>query len=289
MASGKVLVVGATGGVGSSILEQLLVLPNPPEIRVSTRDPSKVTFPSEVEVVQGDLLDPSSYPRLFQGIERAFLYAQTSHSLEQLFSAAKDAGVRYIVLLSSYTVQTNPDFEIGAAHKKVEDAIVASGLSFTFIRAAPFSSNIRTQWLPMMKKTGKVILTYPNAHFASVTEYDIAAVAVVALTTDRLLNHIEMLTGPDSITQQERLSTVNRVREREGKYPVEMVMLPPQIWKTKVSEAGVPGWLADQLIEWFKAADGKPATIYSSSKFSEKPSQTFEEWVELHKDEFLGF
>ncbi|KAK9329739.1 hypothetical protein V1520DRAFT_278616 [Lipomyces starkeyi] len=123
MASRKVLIVG---GVGSSLLKQRLALP--PAIRVSTRDPSKASFPSNLEVVHGDLLDASSYTTLFRGVERAFLYAKPTASLAQLCSTANEEGLKHIVLLSSYTVQTNPDIEIGIAHKKVEDAVVDSFL-----------------------------------------------------------------------------------------------------------------------------------------------------------------
>lgn len=289
MESRKVLVVGATGGVGSGVLKQLLALPSPPAIRVSTRDLSKISFPSTVEAVEGDLLDPSSYTTLFRGIDRAFLYAKATAPLEELFSTAREEGVKQITLLSSYTVQTNPDIEIGMLHQKVEDAIIDAGLSYTFIRAGVFTSNIRSQWLPMMAKTGRVILTYPNAHMATVAEGDLAAVAVAALTTDKLLNRTEMVTGPDSITQQERVEAINRLREGEGKKPVEMVALPPDAWKAKVTEMGVPEGLASQLIKWFSMADGKPATIHSSDRFSTEPPQSFEKWLELNKREFLEF
>ncbi|KAK9388195.1 hypothetical protein V1515DRAFT_579101 [Lipomyces mesembrius] len=83
----------------------------------------------------------------------------------------------------------------------------------------------------------------PNAHIATVAEDDVAAVAVVSLTTDKLLGRAEMLTGPDSITQQERVATINRLREREGKKPVEMVALSPKNWKAKVAKVGIPDGL----------------------------------------------
>ncbi|KAK9329738.1 hypothetical protein V1520DRAFT_342313 [Lipomyces starkeyi] len=68
-----------------------------------------------------------------------------------------------------------------------------------------------------------------------------------------------------------------------------MVALSPENWKVKVTEVGIPGGLADQLIKWFSESDGKPATIYSSDRFSDKPSQSFEEWLKLNKKDFLGF
>ena len=284
MSTRKVLIVGATGGVGGSLLKQLLALPVPyrPAIRVSTRNPTKASFPSDVDVVQGDLLDPSSYTRLFRGVERAFLYAKPSAPLAQLCSTAKEEGVKHIVLLSSFTVQMYPDSPIGRFHKKMENAIVDSGIPYTFIRAGGFSSNILWQWLPTMAQTGKVYLTYPNAQMATVAEDDMAAVAVAGLTTDKLLNRAELVTGPDSITQQERVATINRLREREGKKPVEIVALSPKDAKV----AGILDGFSDLVLRDY---DRKAMTIYSSDRFSDKPSQSFGDWLEINKEAFLGF
>ena len=101
----RVLVIGATGKVGSCVVEQLLALPSPPTVRVSSREPSKANFPSSVEVVQGDLTESSTYPALFASVDRVFLYAPHSRGgpspVPQLIQALHTAGVRRVVFLSS--------------------------------------------------------------------------------------------------------------------------------------------------------------------------------------------
>jgi uncharacterized protein YbjT (DUF2867 family) len=67
----KILLTGATGGVGRTVLSQLLALSPQPSLRVSSRDPSKLKgVPSSVEVVKGDLDDPTTYSVLFNNVEK---------------------------------------------------------------------------------------------------------------------------------------------------------------------------------------------------------------------------
>jgi uncharacterized protein YbjT (DUF2867 family) len=290
MASSRILVIGATGGVGGAVLRQLQTVPHLPPIRVSTRDPTKASLPSSVDVVQGDLRDPTSYSRLFHGIDRVFLYARADAPLDELCAVAKAEGVQQLVLLSSFTVIEFPDIEIGRYHKQVEDAILRSGLAYTFIRAGSFTSNIRWEWLPMMAQTGKVIVAFPSARSAPVTDDDMAAVAVTALTTDRLRNRATLLTGPDSLTPSDRIMAINRLREREGRKPVEMVTLAPEEWKAvAIDKMNLSPQMANQFLRVWQARDEKPEAICSSNQFSDRPSQSFEEWLELGKSEFLSF
>jgi uncharacterized protein YbjT (DUF2867 family) len=175
MMAQKILIIGASGGVGRSLLHQLLATSNPPAIRVSTRNQAKASFPSGVEVVQGDLGDTASYPTLFNGVDRAFIYANPHASLPNLLSAAKDGGVQSIVLLSSMTVEFDPDSTIGKIHLEAENAIKASGIAYTFIRPRNFASNTRNFWAPTMEKTGKLWITYPKSQSAPVSEDDMVS------------------------------------------------------------------------------------------------------------------
>lgn len=133
--SNKILIIGATGGVGGAVLSQLLARNPQPSIRVSSRDPSKLKVPASVEVVKGDLSDPSTYPTLFNNVEKVFLYMQgTQNTATQVVKGIKDAGVRHIVFLSSSSVLSPNDNYIKQIHVQVESAIKESGLTYTFLR-----------------------------------------------------------------------------------------------------------------------------------------------------------
>jgi len=201
----KTLIVGASGGVGRSLLQQLLATFNPPSIRVSTRDRAKVTFPSSVEVVQGDLEDPSSYPGLFNGVNRAFIYANPRAPLPQLLSAVKDGNVQYIVLLSSMTDEFDPKSNIGKIHVEAENVIKESGIAYTFIRPRNFSSNTRMFWAPIMERTGKLWMTYPRSQAAPVSEDDIVSSAFLEVLISHLV-HLQIQCLPVNTQSQSHYS-----------------------------------------------------------------------------------
>ncbi|TVY88941.1 NAD(P)H azoreductase [Lachnellula willkommii] len=214
------------------------------------------------------------------------MYANAKAPLLELFTAAKNGGVKYIVLLSSMSVEINPDGLLGKMHGNVDAAIREAGLSYTFIRPRNFASNSRQFWAPSIQKTGKVWITYPNAQSAPVSEEDMAAVALVAVNTDKLLNQAVGLSGTISITQQEQVKAISRRRESEGKKPVELIVLPAEEWKTFMNQH-MPAEFVDQLISFWRLADGKPELIQSPERITGKPSQSFDQWLELNKDAFL--
>ena len=281
----RVLVIGATGGVGGSIVEQLLALPSPPSIRVSSRDPSKVTLPTSVEVVRGDLRDTSTYPTLFASVDRVFLYCphgQGSDTTAELMRAMQGAGVRYVVFLSSKWVVDAPESVFARVHAPMEEAIRGAGFSYTLLRPGSFSSNVFMHWMGEVRATGGLTLVRPNAQQASIAPEDIAAVAVTALTTDGLVDTAPSLTGPRSMSQGEQVEVVSRARESMGKASIRLQVKSAEEWRARAVQH-MPAVFADELLRFWGVMDGKPEEVLSSERLTGKPSTTFEAWVEKNK------
>lgn len=227
-------------------------------------------------------------PRLFTGVDRAFLYSTPEAPLAQLFSAAKDHGVQYITLLSSLAIESDPEGLIAISQRKVESAIEPSGLSYTFLRAGNFSSNTSLFWLPQVEKMRKIWMAYPHAKSAPVSEVDIATTAVVALTTEKLVNQAVSLTGPGFKTHQEMIEAINRVRQGEGKEPFDWKAVSPEVWMEKTA-GFLPPDFQDQLLAFWEAGDRELPVVRSSEVVTGKPSQSFDEWLECNKDTFLKY
>ena len=66
-----ILVIGATGTVGSQVIEQLTN--RGADVKALVRDTSKANFPAGVSVVQGDLLDVDSLRSAFSSVSTLFL------------------------------------------------------------------------------------------------------------------------------------------------------------------------------------------------------------------------
>lgn len=99
--------------------------------------------------VQADLSDPPSLTRavLESSATAAFVYCQftSNDGMAKQFAALKEAGIKYVVLLSSYKVARNArdsdmnDF-VAAGHAKTETALEESRLAYAAVRPAYFSS-----------------------------------------------------------------------------------------------------------------------------------------------------
>lgn len=105
----RVLVIGATGRVGRQIVSQLPA--TGAEVRALARNPDTVCFPSEVEVVRGDLTIPESLDACLNGFDAVFLVwtaprATVAPVLERI---AKHA--RRIVFISAPLKTPHPFFQ----------------------------------------------------------------------------------------------------------------------------------------------------------------------------------
>jgi len=271
-------------------LSQLLALSPTPSIRVSSRDLSKASFPPSVEVVKADFEDPSSFPALFSRVSRAFLYTPRGSShVPALVAAAKDAGVQHIVLLSSLSAAESPLNAIGLLHKSVEDVFLASGITYTFLRPGNFASNTIAFWSSTIKAKGQVIAPYPLAESAVIAPEDIAALAVVALTTNKLDNAAPAIVGPESLTQKAQVEILNTVRQEYSGEKVEFLELTPEQYKAVLEAAHLPPPLVDSLLGYLRDSVGRKAEVTDGvDPFTGQKRLTYEGWVRKHKEEIFG-
>jgi uncharacterized protein YbjT (DUF2867 family) len=127
------VVFGARGNVGRHVAAGLLAAGE--QVRVTSRNPATARFPSQLQVAAADLEEPGTLPAALAGAGSAFLYARPA-GIQGFVEAARAAGVRHVVLLSSAAV-VNADAEhnpIARQHRAVELAIEQSGIDWTFIR-----------------------------------------------------------------------------------------------------------------------------------------------------------
>ncbi|GAA4859341.1 NAD(P)H-binding protein [Kitasatospora terrestris] len=280
----KILVIGAGGQVGASVVEQLLEAGA--EVRAGARNPEKLSLPAAVEVVKADLTDGASLKEALNGVAKVFLYA-VPQGIETFLEAAKATGVEHVVLLSSQTVvDAFPVQEpITVMHRTVEDAIVASGIAYTFVRPHNFATNILMWgWPESIKAEGLVRFPYPESHSDAIHEKDIAAVAVAALTRPGHENQAYFISGPESITQRRQLEILSEVLGR----PLEYVELTEAEAREALSPI-VPIWVMDAVVGYWAGSDNVPSHLTDNvEKITGRPARTFAEWAKDHAADFTA-
>jgi NADH dehydrogenase len=143
-----VLVTGATGFVGPHVVHALRARELP--VRALVREPARASRLAAwgVETVRGDVADPASLARAAAGVEvvvhlvaiirgsRADFERVMAQGTRNLVAAARDAGVRRIVLASALGLEerTKDAVPYYAAKWEMERAVKESGLEHAIFR-----------------------------------------------------------------------------------------------------------------------------------------------------------
>jgi uncharacterized protein YbjT (DUF2867 family) len=202
------LITGATGDVGSKVVNHLLQRGNRPRVFVRNAQKAQALFGHRVDTFVGDLGEPASLQSALEGVDELFLVnsgPQIPVLDELAANAARAAGVRHLVKLSSMDVQHG--LAIGAWHELGEAAIRASGISFTFVQPTGFMSNLLA-WARSIKADGIVRASTGEGRRAFIHSEDIAAVATAALTTDKYDGESLPITGPEALTFAEATAKI---------------------------------------------------------------------------------
>ncbi|RCV48889.1 NmrA family NAD(P)-binding protein [Marinitenerispora sediminis] len=266
-----ILVTGATGNVGRSVVDQLVEAGR--RVRALTRRPKEAELPDVVEVVQGNLAHIDTLPAVFDGVESVFLFpTPVLNTAPAVVDVAKRAGVRRIVLLSS-----SRPFE------SVERAIEESGLEWTHVRPGEFAVNKLDYWAKSIREEGVARMAYPEARGVPVHEADIAAVAVAALLDDRHAGRVYDVTGPEALTQREQ---VRAISEGIGK-PVEFQAVSPDEARDYMTAQGWPREIADYYLAYLAEWEAQPPkALRTVEEVTGRPARTLAEWAADHADSF---
>jgi uncharacterized protein YbjT (DUF2867 family) len=147
-----VLVVGATGLVGSELCQQLIRQGETVKALVrttSSREKTETLRSSGVELCLGDLKDPQSVVAACRGVDAVISTASSTMSRQpgdsiqsvdadgqlNLVNAAKNVGVGRFIFVS-FRRTPGVSFPLGDAKREVEDAL--TDLNFTVIQASWF-------------------------------------------------------------------------------------------------------------------------------------------------------
>jgi (4-alkanoyl-5-oxo-2,5-dihydrofuran-3-yl)methyl phosphate reductase len=269
------LIIGATGYVGSEVVEQLLAAGR--QVRVFTRDAAKVAnLKGQVEVAVGDLMQPDTLAKALVGVEAVFLMngVLDGSAFREAIEAMKAAGGPRVVFLSTLFA-ADAESPIGQVHKEKEDVIRASGLHGSFVRAGNFMTNT-FQWLDTIRQNGTVLNGMGAGKTAPVAPQDIAAVAVKALT-DADSEEVYEVTGGELMTLPEQVAIIARVT---GK-PIRVLEITSAQAEEGLLKAGFPPFVAKAVSRSYEdIRNGKLALILDTVQLAKGDLPlTYEAWL----------
>ncbi|MFF3016550.1 SDR family oxidoreductase [Streptomyces sp. NPDC057939] len=207
-----ILVTGATGNIGSTLLKELHEHATGP-LRALTRDAARAVLPEGVEVVEGDFADPASWKPALEGVRSLFLLSRLGPDAD-ILEAARTAGVEHVVLVSSITVHTHPHLGPARENLEVEQLLKASGMAWTILRPTQFASNA-LMWADTIRADATVHAPFAATALPTIHPADIAAVARIALTEPGHHGHTYALTGPEPVTARQQVEAIAAALGRE--------------------------------------------------------------------------
>ena len=250
----KMLVTGATGKLGSKVVETLLKSVSASELAVSVRNPEKAEGLKSrgVEVRQGDFDHPETLVSAFSGIDRLLIISADGDNATRIrqhtnaVAAAKQASVKFIAYTSLGNAKESSLF-LAPVHRTTEDAIIKTGIPYSFLRNNWYLENeigsiqgvlSGAPWITSAS-TGKV---------GWALQKDYAEAAAAVLSGSGHDNTIYELSGTP-MTQEALATALGKVLGKE--VPVQQV--DDAVYADIMKGAGVPDFVVPMLVDIQKA------------------------------------
>lgn len=256
-----ILVTGATGKVGTALVEQLQARGTPFRALAHTEASYRRLTARGVEAVRGSANDGPGLAAAFSGVERLFLLTPSSPDQAEVerayVDAARRAGVRHIVKQSVLGAD-DPAVSLVEAHRESERHIRASGLDYTFLQPNVFMQNLGETDAAPIREQSAIFNSAGDGVMSFIDARDIAAVATAALSGEGHEGRTYELTGPEALSYGEVAGKLASLLGR----PVRYVPLGDEAFREALLAAGLSAWYAGGLTELYRFyRDGKGAVV----------------------------
>ena len=241
--SNKILVTGATGNIGSGLVQELKA--SGADFAVMTSKPS--TAIAGVETRHGDFGRVASLTAAFKGIDTLFLLFPLVENKVELArnaaAAATAAGVKHIVRSSGAGADSTSTFALPKLQGEIDDVLAATGIATTFLRPNVFMQNY-VNYQSQAIKDGTIYAADGGQGQSFVDARDIAAVAARVLTNPVAhAGKAYTLTGAEALTGEQAATTISATL---GK-PVKHVSVPTEAAVATMNQWGMPPFIVNLM------------------------------------------
>jgi len=249
MTGDRVLVVGASGQLGSVITKKLLATGVPVRALARTRAKLEAFAAAGAEIAAVDYLDLARLTEACRGI--AQIVATANNNLgkgatsplrvdltgyQNLCAAARNSGVRRLMYVSFRGATPDVSVDIFRLKWHIEDVIRRSGVPYVILRPTAFmdvwidqiiADGIRKKGVAMIFGDGRAVANY-------IAVNDVAEFAVRILARDEVRNEVIDLGGPSDVSLNDLATLVEGRLQSSGKrrhIPVPLMKFLPAVVK----------------------------------------------------------
>lgn len=262
----KILIVGATGNIGSALVRELCI--RNATVIAAVRESAETgrTAGLGVPVLPFDFDKPQSMKAAFAQIDRAFLLLPLSEKMLAFgmaaVDAAKEAGLTYLVRTSELGADANSPRLALQVQGTVDRYLQDSGIPCTILRPNFFMQNFATHYAQMIRERGRIFLPQSNGKISFIDVRDIASVAAaVLLAPDTHTAKGYDLTGPRALSNQD---VARHLSNTTGKTVQYHAASDDEAIAAMLSR-GVPQWISQFVMSLHQhVREGQMANISSA-------------------------
>src|SRR5258706_13968803 len=242
-----ILVTGASGTVGRAVLNEVARSGAPRKAMYrSANEAAKA--PRGTQTVIADFAKKETLAAALRDVDSVYLVCSPIPQLVQLESNMIEAcvagGVKHIVQNSALGAGDYAK-SFPSWHRKVEDKLKSTGISFTILRPNSFHQNVVTYFAPSIRAQGVFYSSMGNARTSYLDVRDIAAVAAKALAGGEHRGKTYELNGPEALTYAE---LAEKIAKHAGR-AVQYVDIPVDAQRKVMLEQGMPAWQVNALVD----------------------------------------
>lgn len=243
-----IAVTAATGQLGRLVVQQLLHSVPAKDLLALVRTPAKAADLG-IAARHADYKLPDTLLPALQGVDTLLLISsdEVGHRVQQhrnVVDAARRAGVKRIVYTSLLHADTSP-LSLAQEHLDTENAIKASGLTYTLLRNGWYAEN-HTKALPHALASGVLLGSAGAGKFSAAARADYAEAAAAALTGAEHAGKTCELAADEPYTYAQLAAEAAR---QAGK-PLVYQNVPEAEYAKALAGAGLPPVVAQALAQW---------------------------------------
>ncbi len=252
-----IIVTGATGQLGSQIVQQLLQRVPAEQIGVSVRDTEKAADLAArgVRVRHGDFTDPATLANAFEGASQVLIVSSNTHGAQAVaqhitaMNAAQDSGAGRVLYTSHQGASVDSLFAPMPDHAATEEKLSTLGVPFTSLRHGYYGSTI--PWLlgPALK-TGE-ILAPADGPVSWTTHADLAAADATILADD---GRFDGITPPLTAPAAYDLDDIARLLSELTGRTIRRTVIDDDDFTQNLMRRGMPEGVARMMLSLYIAS-----------------------------------
>lgn len=287
-----IVVTGPNGNVGTELVRMLLGDDTLP-FRIAANTPSKIEalYGPDAPKTRFSFNDRSTWGPTLDGVSTLFLLFPLPHPrtartwMLPFIAAAKAAGARHIIYLS---VPTAGDTKL-VPHYTVERAIEASGVPYTFLRAAFFSQNLCrdiTTHAVDIAKDDEILVPAGRGRTCFVDSRDVAEVAVQVMRDPAShAGRAYVLTGTELLDYHQVAAIFSDVLGRPIAYNEPSFL---RFWRTVGPRVTWDTLLFMTGVYWIARRGANEAMTPTLGELLGRPPRTMKQFVSDYRNRFTG-